>query len=95
VDAAADPLADDVVAFGDEVRGSAEREVRECRPEVGCELPYRGAAAERPMQRVFKADVGVGELVDDRGVEVGSPEVREPPSDDRLVFLYRYEAPFG
>jgi hypothetical protein len=42
---------------------------------------------ERLVQRVLEADVGRGELVDDRGAEVVAPEIREPADDDCLVVL--------
>jgi hypothetical protein len=43
------------------------------------------------VHRVLEADVGRGELVDDRRVEVSAPEVREPAHDDRLVVLDGHE----
>src|ERR1700730_7605190 len=46
------------------------------------------------MQRVFEADVGGGEFVDDSGVEVLTPELGEPASDDGLVLLGRHESSF-
>src|SRR2546430_7521575 len=45
-------------------------------------------------QRVFEADVGGGEFVDDSGVEVLAPELGEPASDDGLVLLGRHESSF-
>ena len=45
VGAAALPLADDVVALGDQVRGALEAEVGECRPERPRELAHLLATA--------------------------------------------------
>src|SRR5690349_2368707 len=73
--AAALPLADHVVALGDQVSRAPEVQVREGSAEPGGELPDFLAAAAGGMQRVFEADVGGGEFVDDSGVEVLAPEL--------------------
>ena len=84
---AAVPLPDDVVALGDQLRGRDEAEIRERIAEAHGELAHRAAAAQRLMQRVLEADIGRGELIDDRRVEVAAREVREPAHDDGLVVL--------
>src|SRR5450755_3322695 len=88
--AAADPLADDVAALSDEVRGSAEGQLRERRAELRGELADLVAALARRVQRVLEADVRGGDLVDHGRVEVRSPELGEPATDDSLAVLYRH-----
>ena len=68
VGAAAFPLADDVVALGDQIRRAPEVEVGE-RAGTRGELAHLVAAAARGVQRVLEADVRGGELVDDRGLK--------------------------
>src|SRR6185369_10137615 len=88
--ATADPLAHHIVAFGDQIGGSAERQVRERRAELGGEGPYFVAATAGGVQRILEADVRCGQFADDTGVEVLAPEFGEPPSDNRLVLLDRH-----
>src|SRR5712672_903384 len=88
------PLADHVVALGDQVSRAPEVQVRESGAELGGELPDFLAAAAGGMQRVFEADVGGSEFVDDSGVEVLAPELGEPASDYGLVLLGRHESSF-
>jgi hypothetical protein len=52
----------------------------------------RVASTQGRVQRVLEPDVRGGELVDDVGVEVLAPELREPPAHDGLVFLDRHES---
>src|ERR1700722_3855180 len=51
VRAAAGPLPDDVVAFSDQVRGAAEREVRDCGAELGREVTDCVAPALREYSK--------------------------------------------
>ena len=88
VRAAALPLADHVVALGDEVGRAAELEVRKRLAEVDHEVLHVLAAATRGVQGVLQQDVGGGELVDDLGIPGIAPEFREPASDDGLVVLF-------
>ena len=91
VRAAAFPLADDVVALGDQVRRAPEIEIGERGPEVGHEGLDVFAAAARLMQRVFQQHVRRGDLIDDRQIDVLAPEVGEPAADDGLVvFLFAH-----
>ena len=79
------PLPDDIVAFGDEVGGPGEAEIRERLAEPQRELAHLVAPTQRRVQRVLEADVGRGKLVDDHWVEAVAPEIREPADDDCLV----------
>src|SRR5260221_6167521 len=88
--AAAFPLADDVVALGDEVGGTPEVEVGEGRAELLREGADLLASPAGCVQRVLEGDVRCGELVDDGRVEVLDPEFGEPAPDDGLVLLDRH-----
>src|SRR6185437_13652759 len=92
VRAAAFPLADHVVALGDQVGGAPEVQVRERGAELSRELADRLSAAQRRVQRVLEPDVRGGELVDDGGVVVLAPELGEPAADDGLVLLDRHRS---
>ena len=85
--AAALPLADDVVALGDQVGGPPEAQVGEGGAELRGEGPDLCAAAARRVQRVLEADVRRREFVNDGRVEVLAPELGEPARDDGLVLL--------
>ena len=87
VGAAALPLADHVVALGDEIGGAPEVQVGERGAELSGELADRVPAAQRRVQRVLEPDVRGGEFVDDGRVEVLAPELAEPPAHNRLVLL--------
>ena len=87
VRAAAFPAADDVVAFRDQVRGAPEVQVRERLAEVLHEGLDVVAAATRGVQGVLQQHVGSGQLVDDGGVVLLAPEMREPAADDGLVVI--------
>ena len=84
------PLADDVIALGDQVGRPGEAEVRERRAELRRERPNLVTTAARGVQRVLEADVRGGELVDHGRVEVRTPEPGEPATNDRLVVLLRH-----
>jgi hypothetical protein len=88
VRAAALPLADHVVALGDEVGRAAELEIRKRLAEVAHEVLHVLPATARRMQGVLQQDVGGGELVDDLGIPGIAPELGEPASDDGLVVLF-------
>src|SRR4051795_6062034 len=42
----------------------------------------------RRIQRMAEEDVALRELVDDGGIVAFTPEVREPPINDRVVLLF-------
>src|SRR5262249_37754082 len=86
--AAAFPLADDVVALGDQIRGAPEIEVRECRTEIRHERLDVGTAAAGLVQRVFQQHVRRGDLVDDGEIDGLAPEFGEPAADNGLVVFY-------
>src|SRR5262249_42710388 len=88
--AAAFPLADDVVALGDEIGGTPEVEVGEGRAELLGEGADLLASPAGCVQRVLEPDVRCGDLVDDSRVEVLAPEFGEPAPDDGLVLLDRH-----
>src|SRR3984885_15943896 len=61
--AAALPLADDIVAFGNQIGGTPEVEVRECTTEIGHESLDIVTAATRCVQGIFQQHVRRGDLV--------------------------------
>jgi hypothetical protein len=62
--AAAFPLADDIVALGDQVGGAPEVEVGECSPEVGHERLDVGAAAPGFVKGILEQHVWRRDLID-------------------------------
>jgi hypothetical protein len=88
VRAAADPAADDMVAFGYKIGRAAEGEVGKGPAKAGHEIPHVVMATTRSMQRILQEHVGCGELLDHLGVPGIAPEFREPAADQRLVFLF-------
>src|SRR5215831_10287280 len=92
VGAAAFPLADHIVALGDEIGGAPEVQVRERGAELPGERADRVSATQRRVQRVLEPDVRGRELVDDGRVEVLTPELREPPAHNSLVLLDRHRS---
>src|SRR5262245_54886613 len=86
--AASFPAADDIIAFGDEIRHAPELEVRECSAEFGHEFLHVLATAPRRMQRILQENVRRAELVDNAGVPGIAPKLREPSRDDGFVFLF-------
>src|SRR6185503_17654558 len=87
VRAAAFPASDDIIAFGDQVRGAPEVEIRKRLAKVLHERLDVGAVATRRVQRVLQQYVGSSEFVDDGRVVLFVPEMREPAADDRLVVI--------
>ena len=97
VRAAACPLADDIVAFGDQVRGAPELEIWERSPEVGHEGLDGVTAAAWWVERVLHQHVRRGEVVDDSQISILPPEFGEPAADDGLVvcfFTHTFFTPF-
>ena len=77
--AAAFPTADNIIALGDEIRGTPEVEVRERRTEPHHEIPHVLATPTRRMQRILKKHIHCGEFIDDSGV----PGITQNPSNQR------------
>lgn len=86
VGGAALPLSDDVVASGDQLGGCPEGEIGEGGSELRGELVHLIAAAAGGVQRVLKADLRSGQLVDDRWVVVGDPQNFREPAPYDCVF---------
>ena len=74
--AAAFPLADDIVAFGDQVRGAPEVEIRERRTEIGHERLDVVTATARFVQGILQEHVGRGDFVDDAETCRSFPRIR-------------------
>src|SRR5206468_1722794 len=70
------PAADDMVAFGDQVRGTPEVEIRKRGAEAGHEGLDVFATATRPMQRILQEHVGCRQVVYDVQVARLAPEFR-------------------
>ena len=87
VGSAAFPLANHIVAFGDQIGGPPEVEVGERRAKVGHERSYVVAAAARRVQRIFQEHVRGGDLIDDREIQVLAPEFGEPAAHHGLVVV--------
>jgi hypothetical protein len=85
VRAAAHPLADDVIAFGDQVRGATEGEIGKRAPEIGHEGLDVGTAAAWLMQRELQEHIGRGEFIDDGEIALLTPEAGEPAADNGFV----------
>src|SRR6266436_146355 len=88
VRAAAFPLADDIVAFGDQVGGAPELEVRKGCTEVGHEGLDVFTAAARFVERVLQQHVRRGDVVDDGQITLLTPEFGEPADDGGLVVFF-------
>jgi len=86
--AATFPSTDDVVALGDQICGAPEIEIRERRTEIGHERLDVFSAAAGFVQRIFEQHVGRGNLVDDREIDVLTPEVGKPAADDGLIVCF-------
>src|SRR5262249_25144432 len=84
---AAFPLADDIVAFRDQIRRAPEIEIRECSAEIGHECLDVVTAAARLVQGILLEHVGRGELIDDAEIASLAPKLGEPPADNGLVVL--------
>jgi hypothetical protein len=84
---AAFPLADDIVAFCDQIRHTPEVEIGECCAKIGHECLDVVRAAARLVQRILQEHVRRGELIDDAEIAGLSPELGEPPANDGLVIL--------
>ena len=84
---AAFPLADDIVAFCDQIRRAPEVEIGECSAEIGHERLDVVTAAARLVQGILQEHVGRGELIDDGEIAGLAPEFGEPPADNGLVVL--------
>src|SRR5262249_11429972 len=69
------------------VRGAPEVEIRKRLAEVLHEGLDVCMTATRRVQRVLQQHVGSSELVDDGGVVLLTPEMREPAADDGLVVV--------
>src|SRR6202008_2164114 len=80
--AAALPASDNIVAFGDEIRGAPEIEIGERLAEIGHERLDVGMAPTRRMQRILQEHVGSGELVNDAEIAGLTPEVCKPVAYD-------------
>src|SRR5438445_8201791 len=89
VRAAAFPTADNVIALGDEIRGTPEVEVRERRTEPHHEVPHVLATATRRMQGILKKHIRCSEFIDDSGVPGVAPKPVEPAAHNGFVFLFR------
>src|ERR1700676_890102 len=83
------PATDDIVAFGDQVRGAPEVQVREGRTEVCHERFNIVTATAWFMQRILQKHVGRGEFVDDVELAGLTPKVGEPTADNGfIIFLF-------
>src|ERR1700722_427146 len=81
----AHPPAHDHIAFGDEIGRAFNVEIRKRFPKVRHECLERLKTNSRRVQRMVEKDVARGEFIDDGGIVVFTPEVREPPIDDRFI----------
>src|SRR5215470_11465123 len=84
---AAFPLADDIVAFRDQIRRAPEVEIGECSAEIGHECLDVVTAAPWLVQGILQEHVGRGELIDDAEIAGLAPELGEPLTDNSLVVL--------
>src|ERR1700736_121935 len=82
---AAFPLADDIVAFCDQIRRAPEVEIGECSAEIGHEYLDVVPATARLVQGILQEHVGRSELIDDPEIARLAPELGEPPADNGLV----------
>jgi hypothetical protein len=82
------PLADDIVAFSDQVRGAPELEIWKRCTEVDHEGLDVVSAASRFVKRVLQQHVRRGDIVDDGQIAALTPEFGEPAADDGLVVLF-------
>jgi hypothetical protein len=85
VRAATLPTTNHIVAFGNEVGGTPEVEVRKRLAEPHDEVPYVVAAATRRMQGILKKHILCSEFVDDLGIPRIGPEALEPTAYNGLV----------
>jgi len=83
--AAAFPLTDDVVTFGDQVRSAPELQVRKSLPKIHHEGLDVISASARLVQGILQEHVRCGDLIDHSEVAGLSPEICEPPANNRLV----------
>jgi hypothetical protein len=83
--AATFPLADDIVAFRDQIRRAPEIEIGECSAEIGHECLDVVPATARLVQGILQEHVGRSELIDDPEIARLAPELGEPPADNGLV----------
>src|SRR6266536_3117082 len=81
------PLADDIVAFCDQISRAPEAEIGECSAEIGHECLDVVTAAARLVQGILHEHVGRGELIDDAEIAGLAPELGEPSADNGLVVL--------
>jgi hypothetical protein len=86
--AAAFPLPDDIIAFGDQVRGAPEIEVWESPAEVRHEGLDVFATAARLVEGILQQHVRRGDVVDDSEVALLAPKVGEPSADNGLVVFF-------
>src|SRR5215469_14533961 len=87
VAAAALPLADNVIAFSDEVGRAPELQVGERSAEIGHEGLDIFAAFAGLMQRVFQQHVRRRNLLDHPQIAGFTPKFSEPAADDSLVVI--------
>ena len=85
--AATFPLADDVVALGDEVGRAPEVQIGERGAEIGHEGLDVFATFAGLMQRVFQQHVRRGNVVDHTQMADLAPKVSEPTADNGLVVI--------
>src|ERR1700680_1652439 len=86
--AAAFPATNDVVAFGDQIRGAPEVEIGEGLAEIGHEGFDVITAASWLVQQVVEQHIRGSDLVDDGEVAGLSPEACEPATNNGLVVLF-------
>src|ERR1700682_1648171 len=79
------PLADDVIAFCDQVRGATECEIGKRATEVGHEGLDVGTATTWLMQGILQEHIGCGEFIDDGEITLLTPEAGEPTADNGFV----------
>src|SRR6516165_272764 len=85
---AAFPLADDIVAFCDQIRRTPGFEIGERSAEIGHECLDVVTAAARFVQGILEDHIWRGEFVDNAEIAGLAPELGKPLADYGLVVFY-------
>ena len=86
--ATAFPLADDKVAFGDQLGRAPEIEVGKRSTKIGHERLDVITTAARFVQRVVEQHVRRSDLVDDREIDILTPKLSKPATNDGLIAVF-------
>jgi hypothetical protein len=81
-------LADNVVAFCDQIRSPPEVQVRESGAEIGHEGLDVFTAAAGLVERILQQHVRGRDLINHRKIYLLTPELREPAADHGLVVFF-------